>query len=255
MGKRSAGKFERSKNDLYDTPEKGVIPLLPFLRPGTRFIEPCFGNGHLAEHLMARGHVLIGAYDIDPRFEHVIKADARTYRFIGSFLRVENADCFITNPPWTRRFETGRDPKGKIIWEEVLHPLLANLSDQLPLWALFDADWIHTEQAMPLVDRCSHVVSVGRLKWIPGTKHSGVDNAAWYRFHHHHRGGPRFFTRAKAVDNDVGEICDPARAPFIQKDPQHLSEENKARFERAISELSPLPSDQQQQGYKDSRFS
>jgi hypothetical protein len=43
MGKRS--EFKRLVRDAYDTPAEAVAPLLPWLRPDARFIEPCAGAG------------------------------------------------------------------------------------------------------------------------------------------------------------------------------------------------------------------
>lgn len=83
-------------------------------------------------------------------------------------------EAFITNPPWTR---------------SLLHPLIVHLSNQAPTWLLFDADWMHTKQAAPYLDRLVRIVSVGRLKWIPDSKMDGKDNCAWYLFNRLY-GGP-----------------------------------------------------------------
>lgn len=159
MGKRSS--FERRKNDAYDTPAAAVAPLLQHLSPRTHFVEPCAGDGQLVDHLQAAGHVMMHAYDISPRADWVNHGDARTAR--GGF----NADCYITNPPWTR---------------VLLHPIIANLSSHLPTWLLFDADWMHTRQAAPYLPLLRKVVSVGRVKWIPDSLHTGKDNCCWYLF-------------------------------------------------------------------------
>jgi hypothetical protein len=55
MGKRS--NFERRDADYYPTPQKPMLPLIPFLRhDGVRtFAEPCCGNGALVRHLEAFG--------------------------------------------------------------------------------------------------------------------------------------------------------------------------------------------------------
>jgi hypothetical protein len=29
---------------------------------------------------------------------------------------------------------------------------------------------------------CSDIVTIGRVKWFEGSKHTGKDNHAWYRF-------------------------------------------------------------------------
>lgn len=158
MGKRSD--FERMERDFYPTPRSAVLPLLPHLSAGTRFVEPCAGNGALIDHLVAEGHVCARAWDIEPQRDDIDRYDALT-RIVG------NVDCFITNPPWRR---------------DVLHALIVHLSDQHPTWLLFDADWIHTRQAAPYLSRLRKVVSVGRVKWIPDSKFTGKDNCAWHLF-------------------------------------------------------------------------
>lgn len=168
MGKRSDGRFERMKADLYRTwNPRAVAPLLPHLPRHTRFIEPCAGHADLIKHLERAGHQCVGAFDETPHendWGNIAKADARELTIAGHYYL---ADMFITNPPWTR---------------ELLHAIILNLYWQKPTWLLYDADWAHTEQARPYMPLCKRIVSVGRLKWIEGTKHQGVDNAAWYLF-------------------------------------------------------------------------
>jgi len=50
---------------------------------------------------------------------------------------------------------------------------------------LFYADWMHTKQSIPYMPYCHKIVSVGRVKWIPGSKSVGKDNCAWYLFDKH----------------------------------------------------------------------
>lgn len=165
MGKRSD--FARRKNDAYDTPYKAVLPLIPHLRGIATFAEPCAGNGELVSHLQRHGLNCAYAGDITEG------KDALTYRF-----HVQRSfDAIITNPPWTR---------------EILHPMIRLFQAIAPTWLLFDADWPHTKQAAPFLDQCSHIVSVGRVKWIADSKHTGKDNASWFRFHAQHVGGPKF---------------------------------------------------------------
>ena len=160
MGKRSD--FERLPRDFYPTPYEAVMPLIPHLLPGTAYIEPCAGNGALIEHLDRSGLSCLWGVDIEPQWPIARVGDARTMRYADS-----EAEFFITNPPWDRK---------------ILHPIIENLSDQLPTWLLFDADWMHTKQAAPFMDRLRAVVSVGRLKWIPDSKMTGKDNCCWYLF-------------------------------------------------------------------------
>ena len=63
MGKRSV--FDRRVKDFYPTPEAGVLPLLDHLMIGTRFYEPCAGDGQLIDHLERFGHICVGASDIE----------------------------------------------------------------------------------------------------------------------------------------------------------------------------------------------
>jgi hypothetical protein len=165
MSKR-APQFERRERDFYPTPQAAVLPLLPHLASATRFIEPCAGTGDLVQHLEAGGLVCVGAYDIERMSDlkyFVETKDARSHSYPNTW----RADCFITNPPWSR---------------DALHPIILNLSTQLPTWLLFDADWMHTRQAAPFMPLLRKVVSVGRLKWIPDSPFTGKDNCAWYLF-------------------------------------------------------------------------
>lgn len=99
MGKRSD--FERVPRDFYPTPAEAVPPLLAHLSPGTKFIEPCAGDGALVDHLTAHGHRCLQASDIDPRRAGIAQVDALDLAW--------GPEAFITNPPWDRK---------------VLHPLI-----------------------------------------------------------------------------------------------------------------------------------
>lgn len=176
MGKRSSGAFERFPKDYYITPREAVLPLLPQLPSRTVFAEPCAGNGALIDILASEGHRCVWATDTAPAREDVTSADATTLHGV-------KADMFITNPPWTRN---------------ILHPIIAHLSTLLPCWFLFDADWAHTRQSAELIGRCSKIVPVGRIKWIPGSAHVGKDNCCWYEFLPGHTIGPRFIGRQLA---------------------------------------------------------
>lgn len=160
MGKRS--NFERRSQDFYRTPYEAVVPLLPYLPPKTRFIEPCAGDGVLIEHLEKHGHECVWSWDIEPKAADIDKADALTVSAGGV-----RFDFYITNPPWTRT---------------ILHPLITHLSSQKPTWLLFDADWMHTKQAEPYLRYCLQIVSIGRVRWIEDSKYTGKDNSCWYLF-------------------------------------------------------------------------
>jgi len=59
----------------------------------------------------------------------------------------------------------------------------------------FDADWMHTKQAAPYLKHCAMIVSVGRVRWIKGSKQDGKDNCAWYLFVDEETDGTAFIGR------------------------------------------------------------
>ena len=163
MGKRS--NFERIERDFYSTPIAAVEPLIPHLPYSFDYVEPCAGDGRLIQHIdtLTDGHAeCLFASDIEPRGHLITKADALELNVMG--LGIEYC---ITNPPWDRK---------------ILHPFISHWLQQCPTWVLFDADWMHTKQSAILMSYCDKVVSVGRVKWIEGSKSVGKDNCAWYLF-------------------------------------------------------------------------
>lgn len=168
MSKRSS--FAPRPKDFWRTPAEALAPLLPQLPAATLFAEPCAGDGALIDLMTAAEHKCVLASDLSPERGDVKAADALKLMDI-------QADMVVTNPPWTR---------------SILHPLIDHLSAQLPCWFLFDADWIFTKQSASLIHRCSKIVPIGRVKWIPDSKYSGMDSAAWYEFLPGHTIGPRF---------------------------------------------------------------
>lgn len=161
MGKRSD--FDRKKLDFYPTPPEAVVPLTNWLWPGTQFCEPCAGAGDLARHLEARGHICTSAFDVNPQSDDVWQHDA-------SFIcrdDLRGAKTIITNPPWDRK---------------PLHQIIERCSILAPTWLLFDSDWMFTRQAAPYLKFCDYIIAVGRVKWIPDSPNTGMDNCCWYRF-------------------------------------------------------------------------
>ena len=172
MGKRS--EFKRVERDFYPTPIEAVMPLIPHLPKKGLFAEPCAGDGRLIRHIeKLTGMLGYWMTDIEPMADFVGDGDATTDKILG-------CDICITNPPWNRK---------------ILHPIIENLSNQLPTWLLFDADWMHTKQSAPFMNRLHKIVSVGRVKWIEGSKMTGKDNCCWYLFGKEHNGGIEFHGR------------------------------------------------------------
>ena len=203
MGKRS--NFERNERDFYPTPVSAVEPLIPHLPERFTYIEPCSGDGALIRALSSFEGVTHGRefcpileyasdispswkvkpitqfsdhYDTPPDCGHGLRAYIRDVFDIED--ADEDVDFFITNPPWRR---------------DVLHPMIMHLCAIRPTWLLFDADWMHTKQAAPYLAYCKKIVSVGRVKWIPGSRHTGKDNAAWYLFESNTSGSVEFHGR------------------------------------------------------------
>lgn len=163
MGKRSD--FERKPRDFYPTPYEAVVPLFAHIDKHT-YHEPCAGNGTLIGHLARNGLVCSGAGDIEP--DNANHSTTIPYIVTADATQVQNAVAqFITNPPWDR---------------PILHAIIENLRTQAPTWLLLDADWAHTKQASPYLKFCEKIVSIGRVKWIEGSKHTGKDNCCWYKF-------------------------------------------------------------------------
>jgi hypothetical protein len=155
MGKRSH--FPRRPKDSYDTPSQAVAPLLHWLSPSVSFVEPCAGDGFLAGHLKRAGHICIGAFDLPD------DARSKTYD-------VPAGAVFITNPPY---WGCSAD----------LNPLIVNLSNQAPAWLLLPGDWpYNVSSAVLLRERARLIVAVGRVKWIPGSEFTAMDNCAWILF-------------------------------------------------------------------------
>ena len=181
MGKRSD--FARRERDTYDAPMEAVLPLIPHLEYGTQFVEPCAGAGDLVRHLEAHGMSCLWAYDIEPRADFVQQRDALAEEHGSGFdvIGGTSADMVITNPPWDRK---------------ILHPMIEAFSACQPAWLLFDADWMHTRQSAPFMPWLRKVVSVGRVKWMPGSTMTGKDNCAWYLFDQTREGATQFIGRA-----------------------------------------------------------
>ena len=176
MGKRST--FTRVERDYYPTPLAAVEPLIDHLPyEDFTYVEPCAGDGRLVNHIneLTEGSALcMYKSDIEPQDKGIKEANALSLLFYDS------VDFCITNPPWDRKF---------------LHPFIEWYGIQMPTWLLFDADWMHTKQSADYMPFCKKVVSVGRVKWIEGSKSVGKDNCCWYLFDYEYTGTTEFYGR------------------------------------------------------------
>lgn len=171
MSKRAA-QFERHERDFYPTPPEAVLPLRPFIDPYMTFYEPCAGDGCLAVALFTvLGLTCTGMSDVDPQGPDIATLDLFD-------IKASKAHYFITNPPWER---------------ELLHRVIDHLKWIRPTWLLLDADWLFTKQAAPYIPDATHIVPIGRVKWMPGSAHVGKDNACWVRFKGGYDAGPKFY--------------------------------------------------------------
>jgi hypothetical protein len=171
MAKRSNLGSPRDDWDTIDP--RAVKYLMPHLNGIETFCEPCYGSGFLANELEAHGLKCVRATEI--------KKGTDALALVGDDLA--GADAIITNPPWSR---------------EKLHPLIGHLVTLgVPVWLLFDSDWSFNRGSCEYLLHCTHIVPVGRLRWVPGTTMQGKDNVAWYRFCGSVRGaGPTLYPRS-----------------------------------------------------------
>lgn len=181
QGRVGRSGFARVENDFYPTTDpRAVAALAPHLPPACRFVEPCAGAGDLMRQLMALGHPCLDAFDIEPRAEGIRRMDALDWPG-----RVDPSFDVITNPPY--------------VW-----PLLRQLIPHFirrasGVWLLLQANFAHNQRAAPLLRHCHQIVSIGRLKWIPDSKHQDTKNFAWYLFARAQRtAGIEFHPRAVA---------------------------------------------------------
>jgi hypothetical protein len=167
MSKRTKG-TERREKDYYPTfDRRAALALAPHVAPGTRYVEPCAGGGDLIENLNTIGLECAYAFDLEPKAPGVHYGDAFK-------MRSTKGKIIITNPPWRRDW---------------LHPMIRHFASVAPTWLMFDADWMHTAQAIDFAPITTDIVSVGRLQFLKkgeqGYKgHDALDNCAWYRFAH-----------------------------------------------------------------------
>lgn len=177
MTKRTAGKFERAARDFYATPPAAIHKLLKHIQDMERFAEPMCGDGAIVKTLEELGWECAAAWDLEPQGEMVGRAGTYDVNLLQPE-DFEGCEGIISNPPWPwpSSLRKGK-PEG--------YPavgIIEHLMKILPTWMILSADFMHNRYFEPLSKHCPKIVSVGRVKWMAGTKNTGFDNAAWYKF-------------------------------------------------------------------------
>jgi len=149
MSKRSS--FEKIPKGFYPTIDPKAIPpnFLKYVK-GKTIAEPSYGGGDLWDLLKPQG-VFCGW-----------KSDLRdvegAYHLDGLKLTgqdIEKCDVICTNPDFSK---------------DVLLPLIDHWTSLgKPVWLLLPADYLHNGYFKPYMERCSNVVSIGRLFWFKNT--------------------------------------------------------------------------------------
>ncbi|QIG70187.1 putative DNA methyltransferase protein [Rhizobium phage RHph_N28_1] len=163
MGKRS--NYKRKKRDLYHTPPEALTPVLRFLDPRTKFVEPCAGKAKLILGMEAHGHKCVEAYDIKPLKNNWRGIIRQCDVLDGDWKPKKSHDIIFTNPPWKR---------------SILHPMIELFSDISPTWLLFDSNWANTLQSMQFASRLRAIVVVGRVRWFGGS--GGMEDSSFFLF-------------------------------------------------------------------------
>ncbi len=176
LGKRA--KYELKPRDKYFTPYEAVVPLDKVMEYGFSFCEPCAGDGRLVHHIeqLLPGTLCPAAFDIEPNANWVLQKDALDLTEDD----VMYCDYIITNPPFTY---------------SILKPLMEKFISLRPTILLLPADYMHNIRMAPFMWQCEWVKSIGRVRWVEGSKTTGVDNFAWFKFNKDNDQHTQFFGR------------------------------------------------------------
>lgn len=193
MGKRS--NFPKVPRDLYVTPYRAVLPLVPYLRAERvrTFAEPCAGNGDLVRHLESFGLRCTYAGDIATGQDALATTD------------YGDPDIICTNTPFSRHNRP------------VVRRMIEHFQRIVPTWLLLPSDWATNQWAAPYLPACSDIVPIGKVRWIEGTEDDSMDNFAWYRFDARHTAGPLFHWRDRPALRHRAATCAQCGASYVPR--------------------------------------
>lgn len=174
MGKRS--NLERKPKDFYPTTDpKAMAPRFVQMTLGLKYAEPCVGEGDLVNLLNGCNCV----------FKSDIQTGTNALDLTAEDLK--DAEAIITNPPFSR---------------DILLDLIEHLSSLKDTWLLLPADLMHNVYFGPYMEKCTTVISIGRLCWFPkdGKRVASTENYSWYKwprgiFQSSQKGNTRFYGR------------------------------------------------------------
>jgi hypothetical protein len=96
-----------------------------------------------------------------------------------------------------------------------MHAMILHFMHGAPfVWLLIDFDWSATKQAVSFLRHCTDIVILPRLKWIEGSKDTGKDNHAWYRFEASHTAGPIFHASGLVPVESRASLCAQCGKPY-----------------------------------------
>ena len=178
--------FERNSRDFYPTPYKAVLPLTNYIgHKSVTYVEPFAGDGALIKHFMKASDnnmMCIYASDIEPLvtaigdtnhpkgYNTIEEADYRDV--CGTLSDTYDFDHFISNPPWINSKSSGFQRLN------IIH----TLASIKPTWLLLKGAYAFNENMSDVMSFCTDIIPIGRVKWIPDSKHTDTEDSAWFKF-------------------------------------------------------------------------
>ena len=145
--------------NFWVTPVGPIHKLARHLPFGLIFDEPCAGDGAILRGLAPFGIICGAAHDMTPRAEGIVPGDATRLPLSGRPI--------ITNPPYG--------------WP-LLKPLLDHWVGRAECWLLLPWDMPCNVRMSPYAAHIDRILPLGRVKWIVGSKSTGMENSGWFHF-------------------------------------------------------------------------